>query len=128
MAVERAMGAVEGATGFCRSCLTDLPPRAPGAPILPRCPACHSPRLVQSDNIQNLSIAHIDCDAFYAAIEKRDNPELATKPVIIGGGVRGAVSTPCYIARIDGVHSAMPTFKARQLCPPAVITKTNLEK
>ncbi len=119
---------IEGANGFCRSCLTDLPERPANAPPLLRCPDCHSPRLVQAEQVTGLSIAHIDCDAFYAAIEKRDDPALATKPVIIGGGVRGVVSTACYIARIDGVHSAMPMFKAKQLCPNAVIIKPNMEK
>lgn len=119
---------IEGTDGFCRTCLTDLPPRDTSGPAPPRCPNCHSPRLVQPEQIAGLSIAHIDCDAFYAAIEKRDNPDLATKPVLIGGGVRGVVSTACYIARVDGVHSAMPMFQARKLCPDAVIIKPNMEK
>ena len=75
-----------------------------------------------------LSIAHIDCDAFYAAIEKRDNPDLADKPLIIGGGKRGVVSTCCYIARTFGVRSAMPMFKARALCPQAIILKPDMAK
>ena len=75
-----------------------------------------------------LSIAHVDCDAFYATIEKRDDPSLADKPVIIGGGTRGVVSTACYIARTFGVHSAMPMFKARRLCPDAVVIRPNMAK
>jgi len=75
-----------------------------------------------------LSIAHIDCDAFYAAIEKRDNPELQDVPVIVGGGQRGVVSTCCYIARIYGVRSAMPMFKALEACPQAVVLKPDMEK
>ena len=75
-----------------------------------------------------MSIAHIDCDAFYAAVEKRDHPELRDKPVIVGGGVRGVVSTCCYIARIHGVRSAMPMFKARQLCPNAVVLRPDMAK
>ena len=75
-----------------------------------------------------LSIAHVDCDAFYASVEKRDNPELRDKPLIIGGGVRGVVSTCCYIARQSGVRSAMPMFKARELCPDAVIIKPDMAK
>ncbi len=76
----------------------------------------------------DLSLAHIDCDAFYASVEKRDNPELADKPVIIGGGKRGVVSTACYIARIRGVRSAMPMFKALDACPDAVVIKPDMEK
>lgn len=71
--------------------------------------------------LHTLSVAHIDCDAFYASVEKRDNPDLAHKPVIIGGQHRGVVSTACYIARMNGVHSAMPMYKAKKLCPDAVI-------
>ena len=78
--------------------------------------------------LRDLSIAHIDCDSFYAAVEKRDNPDLRDKPVIIGGGERGVVSTACYIARIRGVRSAMPMFKARKLCPEATIIRPNMEK
>lgn len=78
--------------------------------------------------LDQLSIAHIDCDAFYAAVEKRDNPELQDLPVIIGGGQRGVVSTCCYIARIYGVRSAMPMFKAMEACPQAVVIKPNMEK
>jgi DNA polymerase-4 len=73
------------------------------------------------DELFSLSIAHMDCDAFYASVEKRDNPDLRDKPVIVGGETRGVVSTCCYIARISGVHSAMPMFQAKRLCPDAVI-------
>lgn len=93
-----------------------------------RCPACNSPRLVRHQELHKLGVAHLDCDAFYAAVEKRDNPELNDKPVIIGGGRRGVVSTCCYIARIHGVHSAMPMFKATKACPDAVIIKPDMEK
>ncbi|SEM62466.1 DNA polymerase-4 [Loktanella fryxellensis] len=75
----------------------------------------------------DLTIAHMDCDAFYASVEKRDNPELADKPVIIGGGRRGVVSTACYVARIRGVKSAMPMFQALKLCPDAVIVKPRFD-
>ncbi|MET3775304.1 DNA polymerase-4 [Rhizobium alvei] len=78
--------------------------------------------------LDRLTIAHIDCDAFYASVEKRDNPELADKPVIIGGGKRGVVSTACYVARIRGVRSAMPMFKALEACPDAVVIKPDMEK
>jgi DNA polymerase-4 len=108
--------------GFCRDCFAEqgTGPR--------RCRACGSPRLVYHDELYDLTLAHIDCDAFYATIEKRDDPTLADKPVIIGGGKRGVVSTACYIARINGVRSAMPMFKALELCPDAVVIRPNMEK
>jgi DNA polymerase-4 len=93
-----------------------------------RCPRCGSPRLVAHAELDSLSIAHVDCDAFYAAIEKRDDPSLLDKPLIIGGGVRGVVSTCCYIARQSGVRSAMPMFTARKLCPDAVIMPPDMAK
>ena len=108
--------------GFCRDCLSPAPPAGR------RCPACGSPRLVRHPDLHNLVIAHVDCDAFYASVEKRDDPSLATRPVIIGGGKRGVVSTACYIARISGVRSAMPMFKALELCPDAVVIKPDMEK
>ncbi|MGI9415955.1 MAG: DNA polymerase IV, partial [Hyphomicrobiales bacterium] len=107
--------------GFCRDCLCDVPDGA-------RCASCHSPRVVRHARLNELAIAHLDCDAFYAAVEKRDNPELRDKPVIIGGGRRGVVSTACYIARIQGVGSAMPMFKALKRCPNAVVIRPNMEK
>ncbi|MCC0006193.1 MAG: DNA polymerase IV, partial [Methylobacteriaceae bacterium] len=110
------------AAPLCRDCLTRAPPGAP------RCPACGSPRLIVHPERDALSIAHIDCDAFYAAVEKRDDPSLRDRPLIIGGGKRGVVSTCCYIARTFGVRSAMPMFKARALCPDAVILKPNMAK
>ncbi|WP_374655514.1 DNA polymerase IV [Phenylobacterium sp.] len=93
-----------------------------------RCPACGSPRVVVHAELEQLSIAHMDCDAFYASVEKRDRPELRDQAVIVGGGKRGVVTTCCYIARISGVRSAMPMFKARQLCPQAVILKPDFTK
>src|SRR5689334_15449192 len=111
--------------GFCRDCCVRLPTDAASAA---RCPNCRSPRLARHAELFGLAIAHIDCDAFYAAIEKRDNPDLRDKPLIIGGGTRGVVSTACYIARISGVRSAMPMFKARKLCPDAVILPPNMAK
>ena len=109
-------------TGFCRDCGADLPPDCR------RCPSCRSPRLFRHAELDQLAIGHIDCDAFYAAIEKRDDPSLRDKPLIIGGGHRGVVSTCCYIARISGVRSAMPMFTARKLCPQAVILPPNMAK
>ncbi|TDK46294.1 DNA polymerase IV [Antarcticimicrobium luteum] len=112
---------------LCRDCLTqfDAPEAAPGRAR--RCPSCASPRVVAHAELFDLSIAHMDCDAFYASVEKRDNPELAGKPVIIGGGRRGVVSTACYVARIRGVHSAMPMFQALKLCPDAVVIRPRME-
>lgn len=116
-------GAVHHATkAICRDCLH----RPQSAQV--RCPECGSPRMVLHDELDRLAIAHIDCDAFYAAIEKRDNPALQDKPVIIGGGRRGVVSTACYVARIQGVSSAMPMFKALQACPDAVVIQPDMEK
>jgi len=93
-----------------------------------RCGQCGSPRVIAHAELYTLSLAHIDCDAFYAAVEKRDRPELRDRPVIIGGGKRGVVSTACYIARINGVRSAMPMFKALEACPHAVVIKPDMEK
>ncbi|WP_319568454.1 DNA polymerase IV [Cohaesibacter marisflavi] len=107
---------------LCRDCLEE----GEGTPR--RCPRCGSPRLVRHSELRQLSMAHIDCDSFYASVEKRDNPEIRDKPVIIGGGERGVVATACYIARIRGVKSAMPMFKARKLCPEAVIIRPNMKK
>ncbi len=101
---------------LCRDCLTRFDSG-------PRCPACRSPRVLAHEELFELSIAHMDCDAFYASVEKRDNPDLRDKPVIVGGGTRGVVSTCCYIARISGVRSAMPMFQALKLCPEAVVVK-----
>lgn len=92
-----------------------------------RCSRCGSPRVFVHEELDDLSIAHMDCDAFFASVEKRDNPELAHKPVIIGGGRRGVVSTACYVARIKGVRSAMPMFKALELCPDAVVIRPRFE-
>ena len=109
-------------SAFCRDCLVDAPEKAA------RCNACRGHRIVSHAELEVLSIAHLDCDAFYAAIEKRDEPALAGKPVIIGGGKRGVVSTCCYVARTYGVRSAMPMFQALQLCPDPVIIKPRMAK
>ena len=107
---------------FCRDCLADAAPRAV------RCAACGSPRLLRHAELDRLAIAHIDCDAFYATIEKRDDPSLAAEPVIIGGGRRGVVATACYVARTFGVKSAMPMFEALRLCPQARVVRPNMDK
>ncbi len=104
---------------LCRDCLTQFDARA-------RCPKCRSPRVLAHPELWDLSIAHMDCDAFYASVEKRDNPELRDKAVIVGGGTRGVVSTCCYLARINGVRSAMPMFQALKLCPQAVVVKPRM--
>ena len=104
---------------LCRDCLST-------ADHIGRCLECGSPRILRHRELFDLSIAHMDCDAFYASVEKRENPSLADKPVIIGGGRRGVVSTACYIARIRGVKSAMPMFQALKLCPDAVIVKPRM--
>lgn len=109
---------------LCRDCLSS----GTAAAEPRRCPKCGSPRIRSHAELFALSIAHVDCDAFYASVEKRDDPSLRDRPLIIGGGVRGVVSTCCYIARQSGVRSAMPMFKARELCPDAVIIKPNMAK
>ncbi|WP_282008630.1 DNA polymerase IV [Brevundimonas aveniformis] len=107
---------------LCRDCLgTDVGDAR-------RCAACGSPRVVVHGELDTLNIAHLDCDAFYASVEKRDRPELRDLPVIVGGGKRGVVSTCCYIARQYGVRSAMPMFKALKACPEAVVIKPDFAK
>ena len=109
--------------GLCRDCGdATTPDRSP------RCAHCGSPRLVRHPELHMLAIAHIDCDAFYAAIEKRDNPALTDRPVIVGGGRRGVVAACCYVARIYGVHSAMPMFKALKICPEAAVIRPSMKK
>jgi DNA polymerase-4 len=93
-----------------------------------RCAECGSPRRVSHDELAQLAIAHLDCDAFYATVEKRDRPELAELPVIVGGGARGVVLACCYVARLYGVRSAMPMFKALPLCPDAVVIRPDMAK
>jgi len=105
--------------GYCRSCLT--PATGPGG-----CVQCGRGPILRHAEINTLSIAHIDCDAFFASVEKRDNPELEDQPVIIGGGKRGVVATACYIARLYGVRSAMPMFKALKACPDAVVIRPRM--
>ncbi|MBO1076658.1 DNA polymerase IV [Roseomonas marmotae] len=107
---------------LCRDCLSlsEVP--------APACPACGSRRRVAHADLASLTIAHIDCDAFFASVEKRDRPELRARPLIVGGGKRGVVAACCYIARTRGVRSAMPMFKALALCPDAVVLKPEMAK
>jgi DNA polymerase-4 len=106
---------------LCRDCYTVTDSGS-------RCPACGEGRLVQHRSLLSLTIAHVDCDAFYASVEKRDRPDLAARPVIVGGGTRGVVTAACYVARMYGVRSAMPMFKALKACPDAVVIKPDFAK
>lgn len=115
---------ISDVSAICRSCVARF--TIPKGIKRPTCPECGRNRILQHPELYSLHMAHIDCDAFYAAVEKRDNPALASKPVIIGGEHRGVVSTACYIARMNGVRSAMPMFKAKKLCPDAVILKPRM--
>ncbi|MGE0595325.1 MAG: DNA polymerase IV [Hyphomonadaceae bacterium] len=106
---------------LCRACAAENA-------LAQRCAVCGEGLLVEHAELSALTIAHLDCDAFYASIEKRDDPELAPYPVIVGGGKRGVVSTCCYVARAYGVRSAMPMFKALKLCPQAKVVRGDMRK
>jgi DNA polymerase-4 len=111
----------ETVRALCRDCDAE-------AGEAPRCPRCGGGRIVRHPELFELTIAHIDCDAFFASVEKRDRPELAARPVIVGGGTRGVVAAACYVARLSGVHSAMPMFKALEACPDAVVIRPDFAK
>lgn len=112
-----------GMISLCRNCLSETD--QVDATI---CPDCGKAAFVTHPELPTLSIAHLDCDSFYASVEKRDNPELADKPVLVGGQKRGVVMAACYVARRYGVHSAMPMFKALRACPNAVVVKPDMAK
>jgi DNA polymerase-4 len=106
---------------LCRDCAQTADDR-------PECRLCGSHRIIRHPELFDLAIAHVDCDAFYASVEKRDRPELAARPVIVGGGQRGVVTAACYVARMYGVRSAMPMFKALAACPDAVVIRPDFAK
>ncbi|WP_139835637.1 DNA polymerase IV [Thalassospira sp. MCCC 1A01428] len=112
---------------ICPSCLHKWRPSVLAVSAI-LCPHCGDKRSIAHAELPELGIGHLDCDAFYASIEKRDRPELADQPVIIGGGKRGVVSTCCYIARKFGIRSAMPAFKARELCPDGIFLPPDMAK
>ena len=110
-------------SGLCRDCGA-----IPSADESGRCGACASPRLLRHAELFDLTVAHLDCDAFYAAIETRDDPSLAGKPVLVGGRHRGVVAACSYEARRFGIHSAMPMAQALKRCPEAVVIPPNMKK
>jgi DNA polymerase IV len=117
---------------LCRDCGTlariEAQAAAQATPVPEACSRCGSARIVAHPELAALAIAHVDCDAFYASVEKRDHPELIDEPLIVGGSQRGVVLTACYIARRYGVRSAMPMARALQLCPGAAVIKPDMEK
>ena len=108
-----------GLSSLCRDCGAQ-----PGGEAC----ACGSRRIVRHAELFQLAVAHVDCDAFFASVEKRDRPELAGRPVVVGGGTRGVVTAACYVARLHGVRSAMPMFKALKACPDAVVIRPTFAK
>ncbi len=109
-------------SALCRDCLANVTGEQA------HCSSCGGTRVIAHPELDILAIAHVDCDAFYAAVEERDDPDLKGKPLIVGGGKRGVVLTANYAARKFGAKSAMPMFQALKLCPQAVIVKPNMAK
>src|SRR5258707_9281739 len=109
-------------SALCRDCMADVV----GEGL--QCPSCNGRRILAHGELDTLAIAHLDCDAFYAAVEERDDPNLKGKPLIVGGGKRGVVLTASYAARKFGAKSAMPMFQALKLCPQAIIVKPDMGK
>src|SRR6266480_1995586 len=115
-------GTILRMSALCRDCLADV------ADGRAQCPLCASRRILAHPELDTLTIAHLDCDAFYAAVEERDNPALKGQPLIVGGGKRGVVLTASYAARKFGAKSAMPMFQALRLCPQAIVIKPDMAK
>ncbi len=114
---------------LCRDCTDLAEPESIGKGEGEACATCGSARIKRHPELETLGIAHIDCDAFYASVEKRDRPDLRYVPLIVGhASGRGVVTTACYIARRYGVHSAMPMFQAQELCPQATIIPPDMAK
>jgi DNA polymerase-4 len=109
-------------SALCRDCLADVPDGRV------QCPLCTGRRILAHPELDALTIAHLDCDAFYAAVEERDNPTLKDKPLVVGGGKRGVVLTANYAARKFGAKSAMPMFQALRLCPHAIVVRPDMAK
>jgi DNA polymerase IV len=109
-------------TAVCRDCAAAVPGTGR------RCAVCGSRRVFRHPELHTLTLGHIDCDAFYATVEKRDRPELVSRPVIVGGHGRGVVAACCYLARLSGVRSAMPVAKALERCPDAVVIPPDMAK
>ena len=110
---------------LCRACLRSGHVGGTTPPV--SCPSCGSTDVRSGRELFSLTIAHVDCDAFYAAVEKRDNPDIRDRPVIVGGRERGVVAAACYIARQFGVRSAMPTWQALKRCPDAVVIRPRMD-
>jgi DNA polymerase-4 len=110
---------------LCRSCLRSG--HVGGTTPPANCPSCGSADVRSGRELFSLTIAHVDCDAFYASVEKRDNPDIRDRPVIVGGRERGVVAAACYIARQFGVRSAMPTWQALKRCPDAVVIRPRMD-